>query len=43
MRSLALATAAGFAIATVACGGGEAAPAPAAVTGPTVFFVQIET
>lgn len=45
MRSLALAAAATLAVAAVACGGEDSAPAPTsgAVTGPTVFFVQIET
>ena len=45
MRPLALAAAAGLAAAVLACGGEDSAPAPdaGAVTGPTVFFVQIET
>ena len=48
MRPLALAAAATFAIAALACGG-ESDPAtpgkgaPAAVSGPQVFFVQIDT
>ncbi|MCY3645540.1 MAG: hypothetical protein OXH07_01010 [Chloroflexi bacterium] len=47
MRSLALAAAATFVISALACGGGETAPdptaAPAAISGPQVFFVQIDT
>ena len=43
MRPLALAAAATVAVSVLACGSGESAPPPAAVTGPTVFFVQIET
>ena len=44
MRPLALAAAATFAISALACGGGDSAPAPdGAVTGPTVFFLQIDT
>ena len=44
MRPLALAAAAAtVVVSALACDGGESSPAPAAVTGPTVFFVQIET
>ena len=49
MRSLALAAAATFAMAALACGGGDPDPVPpadgppAAVTGPQIFFVQIDT
>ncbi len=43
MRPLAVVAAASLAMAVLACGGGETAPAPAPVTGPQVFFVQIDT
>ncbi len=43
MRPLALAAAASLAVAALACGGGETAFTPAPVTGPQVFFVQIDT
>ena len=43
MRPLALAVAASFAMAALACGGGETASSPAPVTGPRVYFIQIDT
>ena len=44
MRPVAFAAATTLVIAALACGGGDFAPAPdGAVTGPTVFFVQIDT
>ena len=43
MRPFALAAAASLAVAALACGGGETASTPAPVTGPQVFFVQIDT
>jgi len=44
MRPLALTAVAAFVVAAVACGGAESAPAPdpGAITGPQLYFIQID-